>query len=227
MWSERLAPAYFSKGPGVAFAIRSSTAIFGATEFGVRFWSPLLARRHEPAALLFRAASLQCDGRLLGRHRVERTPIFNIGSFRHDDRSAFDFFLDWRRCSLSGSRWNGVRNFSWYWPLTGLLIGLGFLCKYTNALELVSIVLVLAARPAVAARIQASRILSALRHVRALHDSADHLEPATRLDHARASAIARGPGSRARVSSSRVAFVSRRAFPGSIRRCFFSGSLGR
>src|SRR6266850_4209611 len=43
MWSERLAPAYFSKGPGVAFAIRASTAFFGATEFGVRFFSPLLA----------------------------------------------------------------------------------------------------------------------------------------------------------------------------------------
>src|SRR6202022_3758116 len=43
MWSERLAPAYFSKGPGIAFAIRASTAIFGATEFGVRFWSPILA----------------------------------------------------------------------------------------------------------------------------------------------------------------------------------------
>src|SRR5947209_16087107 len=43
MWSERLAPAYFSKGPGVAFAIRAGTALFGATEFGVRFFSPLLA----------------------------------------------------------------------------------------------------------------------------------------------------------------------------------------
>ena len=42
MWSQRLAPAYFSKGPGVAFAIRASTMIFGANEFGVRFFSPLL-----------------------------------------------------------------------------------------------------------------------------------------------------------------------------------------
>src|SRR5437762_12062045 len=42
MWSERLAPAYFSKGPGVAFAIRSSTMLFGATEFGLRFWRPIL-----------------------------------------------------------------------------------------------------------------------------------------------------------------------------------------
>src|SRR6476646_560215 len=43
MWSDRLAPAYFSKGPAVAFAIRAGTAIFGANEFGVRVCSPLLA----------------------------------------------------------------------------------------------------------------------------------------------------------------------------------------
>src|SRR4029077_188343 len=43
MWSERLAPAYFSKGAGVAFVIRASTALFGANEFGVRFFSPILA----------------------------------------------------------------------------------------------------------------------------------------------------------------------------------------
>src|SRR4051812_47913260 len=43
MWSERLAPAYFSKGPGVAFAIRAGTAMFGPNEFGVRFFSPILA----------------------------------------------------------------------------------------------------------------------------------------------------------------------------------------
>jgi 4-amino-4-deoxy-L-arabinose transferase-like glycosyltransferase len=37
--------------------------------------------------------------------------------------------------------------FSLYWPATGLLIGLGFLSKYTNALELVSVILVLAMAP--------------------------------------------------------------------------------
>ena len=39
------------------------------------------------------------------------------------------------------------QRFSWFWPITGLLIGLGFLCKYTNALELVSVLLVLALAP--------------------------------------------------------------------------------
>src|SRR5438876_1297102 len=40
MWSERLAPGYFSKGRGMAFAIRAGTAFFAATEFGARFGSP-------------------------------------------------------------------------------------------------------------------------------------------------------------------------------------------
>ncbi len=43
MWAQRPALSYFSKGPGVALVIRSSIAIFGDNEFGVRFWSPLLA----------------------------------------------------------------------------------------------------------------------------------------------------------------------------------------
>src|SRR5437870_11969421 len=43
LWSERLAPAYFSKGPAVAFVMRASTAVFGANEFGARFFSSLVA----------------------------------------------------------------------------------------------------------------------------------------------------------------------------------------
>src|SRR5437764_12633510 len=53
MWSERLAPAYFSKGPGIAFAIRASTAIFGSTEFGVRFCSLIPAAGSRRALFYF------------------------------------------------------------------------------------------------------------------------------------------------------------------------------
>jgi hypothetical protein len=38
-------------------------------------------------------------------------------------------------------------SFLWYWPVTGLLIGLGFLCKYTNAFELISVLVVMALVP--------------------------------------------------------------------------------
>src|SRR5438876_1756883 len=53
MWSERLAPAYFSKGPAIAFVIRASSSVFGANEFGVRFFSPLLAGGTSLLAIYF------------------------------------------------------------------------------------------------------------------------------------------------------------------------------
>ena len=45
MWSERLAPAYFSKGPGIAFAIRAEHRDFrrrtnSVSAFGVRCSPP-------------------------------------------------------------------------------------------------------------------------------------------------------------------------------------------
>src|SRR6202140_5078054 len=81
MWSERLAPAYFSKGPGIAFVMRASTTIFGANEFGVRFLSPVLAAG--TSLLLFYFAR-----RLFGETvalwtviGLNVTPIFNLGAF--------------------------------------------------------------------------------------------------------------------------------------------------
>src|SRR5438094_7788286 len=81
MWSERLAPAYFSKGPGIAFAIRASTAIFGAIEFGVRFWSPVLAAA---TGLLLFYLGKRLFSENVGLWTViafNATPILNIGAF--------------------------------------------------------------------------------------------------------------------------------------------------
>src|SRR3954469_11367597 len=81
MWSERLAPAYFSKGPGIAFFIRASTALFGANEFGVRFFSPLLAAG---TSLMLFYFSRKLFGVIAGFWMVVAlnvTPIFNIGAF--------------------------------------------------------------------------------------------------------------------------------------------------
>ncbi len=81
MWSERLGLAYFSKGPGVAYAIWSSVAIFGPTEFGVRFWSPLLAAG---TSLLLYYFARRLFSETTGFWLVlalNVTPIFNIGSF--------------------------------------------------------------------------------------------------------------------------------------------------
>jgi hypothetical protein len=146
MWSERLAPAYFSKGPGIAFAIRASTAIFGANEFGVRFFSPVLAAGTSLILFYFARRLFGATPGLWAVLALNATPIFNIGAFLMTIDPLSIFF--WSAAMFTF--WLALEQsprFSLYWPATGLLIGLGFLCKYTNGLEIVSVVLVLALAP--------------------------------------------------------------------------------
>ncbi len=146
MWAQRLDWAYYSKGPGVALAIRAGTALFGENAFGVRFFSPLLS-------LLTSLIVFFLTRRLYGEPKavfavalLNIIPIFNVGSviMTIDPLSIF-FWL-----AAIATFWLALERtaaFSLWWPLTGLFVGLGFLCKYTNALLLLSIVLVLAVFP--------------------------------------------------------------------------------
>src|SRR5262245_50352571 len=146
MWSERLAPAYFSKGPGVAFVIRASTAVFGSNEFGVRFFSPVLAAATSLLLFYFARRLFGATAGLWAVIALNATPIFNIGAvvMTIDALSVFFWlaamFTFWLAVEKSPS-------FSWYCPVTGLLIGLGFLCKYTNAFGLISVLAVLVLVP--------------------------------------------------------------------------------
>jgi hypothetical protein len=146
MWSERLAPAYFSKGPGIAFVIRASTLLFGATEFGVRFFSPLLAAGTSLLLFYFARRLFDANSAMWAVIALNVTPIFNLGSFLMtiDPLSIFFWlaamFTFWLALEQSP-------RFTLWWPVTGLLIGFGFLCKYTNAFELVSVILVLTLAP--------------------------------------------------------------------------------
>src|ERR1051325_8569354 len=146
MWSERLAPAYFSKGPGIAVAIRASTAVFGANEFGVRFFSPLLAAGTSLLLFYFARRLFGATAALWAVIGLNATPIFNVGAVLMTIDALSIFF--WMAAMFTF--WLAVEkspNFSWYWPVTGLLTGLGFLCKYTNAFELISVLLVLVLVP--------------------------------------------------------------------------------
>src|SRR5436190_15278705 len=143
MWSERLAPAYFSKGPGIAFAIRASTAVFGANEFGVRFFSPVLAAATSLLLFYFARRLFGATAGLWAVIGLNATPIFNIGAVLMTIDALSIFF--WMAAMFTF--WLAVEktpSFTWYWPVTGLLIGLGFFCKYPNAFELISGLLLLA-----------------------------------------------------------------------------------
>jgi len=146
MWSERLAPSYFSKGPGVAFAIRASTAIFGPTEFGVRFWSPILGAGTSLLLYYFTRRLFNATVGFWVVLVINAIPLFNVGNLvmTIDPLSIFFWMAAMYTFWLALER---SPKFSWLWPVTGLLVGLGFLGKFTNALEVVSIVLVLALVP--------------------------------------------------------------------------------
>ncbi len=146
MWSERLAPGYFSKGPGIAFAIRASTMLFGPTEFAVRFWSPILAAGTSLLLFYFGKRLFNENVGLWTVIAFNVTPIFNVGAFVVTTDALSIFF--WAAAMFTF--WLAVEKtprFSFWWPLTGLLIGLGFLSRFTNAFEIVCILLVLAFAP--------------------------------------------------------------------------------
>jgi undecaprenyl-diphosphatase len=146
MWSERLAPAYFSKGPGVAFAIRASTELFGPNEFGVRLFSPLLAAGTSLLLFYFARKLFSGTAAFWSIVALNVTPLFSVGAFVMTIDPLSIFF--WVAAMIAF--WYALERApetSLYWPLTGLLVGLGFLCKYTNALEILSILLVLVLAP--------------------------------------------------------------------------------
>jgi len=146
MWSERMDWSFFSKGPGVAAAIWLSTHAFGASEFGVRFFSPLLALG---TSLIMWRLGRRLYGESVAAWLVlliNVTPIFNAGALvmTIDPLSIFFWAAALAAC------WRALEEspaFSWWWPATGALAGLGFLAKYTNAMQLVSVALLLALTP--------------------------------------------------------------------------------
>ncbi len=144
MWSERPDISYYSKGPGVAVAVRVGAALFGATEFGVRLLSPLLALGTALLVFFFTRRLYGESTAVWAVLAFQVIPIFAAGALLMtiDPLSIFfwtaSMFAFWLALQRSPA-------FSWYWPLAGLLIGLGFLCKWTNAIQLLSILGVIAA----------------------------------------------------------------------------------
>jgi hypothetical protein len=143
LWSERLDWAYFSKGPGVAATIKAGTSIFGAGEFGVRFFSPLLSLG---TALALYALTRKLYGEAVAVWAVigaQCIPILQVGGLLMtiDPLSIFFWTAGLLAC------WNALERaprFSGWWIVLGACVGLGFLCKYTNLAQYVSLVALLA-----------------------------------------------------------------------------------
>jgi hypothetical protein len=120
-----------------------STFIFGKSALGVRVFSAFLGLG--TSFLLYTLATSLFNDKT-GAWAVvllNLTPIFNAGSTLMTIDPLMIFFWSaamltfWRALHRTGK--TGQR----YWIATGLMIGLGFLCKYTAALLLLSMMLVL------------------------------------------------------------------------------------
>ena len=133
VWSKHLAASYREKGPAVAWTIALSTRLFGDTSLGVRFFAILLS-----AGIgwqLFRLARrLYDDATALWCLLLAMImPMFSVGSLL--------MTVD----PLSVFSWAWAANLFWealhsakvrHWAWLGFVIGLGFLAKFTNGVQL-------------------------------------------------------------------------------------------
>ena len=151
LWSQRLDVCYFSKGPGVALAIRLGTALLGASELGVRLLSPLLSLGTSLLVYSFTRRLFSENAALWALVGSSFLPILNVGSvlMTIDPLSIFFWtaalYTFWLALENALQREDQQLGSGWslWWPLTGALIGMGFLCKWINALQLLSILLIL------------------------------------------------------------------------------------
>ena len=135
LWSRRLDICYVDKGPMVAWFIRAGTSLFGQTVFGVRFFAVLLASGT--------GFGLYLLGKELFSSRVgfwalviaSVMPLFVVGASLMTIDTVYVFFWTW--AARAFWRAKDETHLGW-WVLTGVLVGLGLLSKYTATLELFS-----------------------------------------------------------------------------------------
>lgn len=138
LWSRHLDYGYYSKGPGIAWAVWLGTRIFGDTESGVRLLAGLLSLGSN--VLLFDLAR-----RMFGARAgfwtvvvVATIPMFIAGSvlMTIDPLSVF-FWLAAAWCAWRATQ----ESRAWGWPAAGLCMAVGLLCKFTNAAQALSLLL--------------------------------------------------------------------------------------
>ncbi len=128
-WSRHLDLSYYSKGPAVACVIALFTSVFGPTALGIRIGAVVLSTI---AAYLIYLTGRDLFGSETAGFRAavltNITPIFSIGAILMTTDVMFLTF--WAAAVWTVYRAVETKEGKW-WYLSGLLIGLGFLSKYT------------------------------------------------------------------------------------------------
>ena len=135
LWSKHLALSYYSKPPLIAYTQWLGTRLFGDTELGVRCFAPVIAAVLSWLLLRFFAREISARAGFFLLLIMTATPLMSVGAtlLTVDPLSV----LFWAAAMLTG--WRAIqpegKTADWLW--TGLWLGLGFLSKYTELLQLV------------------------------------------------------------------------------------------
>jgi 4-amino-4-deoxy-L-arabinose transferase-like glycosyltransferase/membrane-associated phospholipid phosphatase len=134
IWSKHLALSYYSKPPLIAYTQFLGTSLWGDNAFGVRFFAPIISAIISLLMLRFFARELNARAGFFLVLIATVTPLASVGAvlMTVDPLSV----LFWTAAMLAG--WRAVqangRTTDWLW--VGLWMGLGFLSKYTELLQL-------------------------------------------------------------------------------------------
>ncbi len=181
LWSKHPAWSYYSKPPGIALIQRAGTSLFGDTNFGVRFFSPVFAAILSLLVLRFVARAAGARAAFCLLLITFATPLLVVGSILMTIDPPL--VLCWMWAVVAG--WRAVQpdGKTRDWLVAGLALGLGFLCKYTALLQIVCWALFFALHPPARMHLKKAGPWLALGVFALLHPAGDHLERAARLDH--------------------------------------------
>jgi len=145
VWSKHLALSYYSKPLLIACTQWLGTHIWGDTELGVRFFSPVIAALLSVLLLRFFAREVNARAGFWLLLTLTATPLMGVGSILMTVDPLLVLF--WVAALLAA--WKAVQpdGTTRQWAWVGLWIGLGFLSKYTAALQWVCLAIYLAVVP--------------------------------------------------------------------------------
>jgi membrane-associated phospholipid phosphatase len=152
LWSKHLALSYYSKAPGIAYFQWVGTHLFGDTNFGVRFFSPLLGAILSVVVLRFMAREAGARAAFFLVLITLATPLLVLGSIVMTVDPPLVLFWMW--AVIAG--WRAVQPAARTrdWLIVGLALGLGFLCKYTAAMQLICWAIFFALQPSARAHLR-------------------------------------------------------------------------
>jgi 4-amino-4-deoxy-L-arabinose transferase-like glycosyltransferase/membrane-associated phospholipid phosphatase len=135
LWSKHLALSYFSKPPLIAYTQFLGTSLWGDTELGVRFFSPVIAAVMGVLILRFMAREVDARAGFWLLVVLQCLPLLAVGSTLMTVDPLLVLF--WTAAMILGWRAAQPEGTAAQWAWAGLWLGLGFLSKYTALYQVV------------------------------------------------------------------------------------------